>query len=142
MFKLIVILLVALIFEAVGVVLLSQGLKEIGEMEGITPAALKRVFVQGITNRKILLGVLFEAIFFAALLVLLARADVSLVWPLTSLGFLFTTMAAKIISHEHVSVLRWSGVILIVIGALLVGWSEKQKKEHRRPSGAEVVKSE
>jgi drug/metabolite transporter (DMT)-like permease len=136
------ILLVALIFEAIGVVFLSQGLKEIGEMDGMTPAALKRVILQGISNRKILLGVLFEAIFFAALLVLLSRADVSLVWPLTSLGFLFTTMAAKLVGHEKVTSLRWAGVILIVMGALLVGWSEKQKKERRRTNGAEAVKSE
>jgi drug/metabolite transporter (DMT)-like permease len=108
----------------------------------MTPAALKRIIVQGISNRKILLGVLFEAIFFAALLVLLSRADVSLVWPLTSLGFLFTTMAAKLVGHEKVTSLRWAGVMLIVMGALLVGWSEKQKKERRRTNGAEAVKSE
>ena len=135
MFKLILILIGALIFEAVGVVLLSQGLRQIGNAERITPAAVKRVIVQGVTNRNILLGVFFEAIFFAALLVLLARADVSLIWPLTSIGFVLTTAAAKFIRHEEVSSLRWSGVVLIMIGAALVGWSEKQK----RPPVANVV---
>src|SRR4051812_26079255 len=127
MLKLILILIGALIFEAVGVVLLSQGLRETGNVEKITSAEVKRVIVQGITNRNILLGVLFEAIFFGALLVLLARADVSLIWPLTSIGFVLTTAAAKFIRHEEVTTLRWSGVVLIMIGAALVGWSEKQK---------------
>src|SRR5207249_6533824 len=85
MHKLILILIGALIFEAVGVVLLSQGLRQIGNVEKITPAEIKRVIAQGITNRNVMLGVLFEAIFFGALLVLLARADVSLIWPLTSI---------------------------------------------------------
>jgi len=129
MLKLIIILIVALIFEAVGVVLLSQGLQEIGDVGKITPAAIKRVVLQGATNRNILLGVLFEAIFFGALLVLLAKADVSLIWPLTSIGFVLTTAAAKFIRHEEVSSLRWNGVVLIMIGAALVGWSEKQKRQ-------------
>jgi len=131
MLKLILILLIALVFEAIGVVLLSSGLKQIGDLQAITPVALKRLIVQGATNRNILLGVLFEAIFFAALLVLLAKADVSLIWPLTSIGFVLTTAAAKFIRHEEVSSLRWSGVILIMLGAALVGWSEKQKQPAR-----------
>ena len=127
MHKLILILIGALIFEAVGVVLLSQGLREIGNVEKVTPAEVKRIVLQGVTNRNILLGVFFEAVFFGALLMLLARADVSLIWPLTSLGFVLTTAAAKFIRHEEVTSLRWSGVVLIMIGATLVGWSEKQK---------------
>jgi len=127
MIKLILILLVALVFEAVGVVLLSSGLKQIGSVEVMTFGAIKRVVFEGATNRNILLGVLFEAIFFGMLLVLLAKADVSLIWPLTSIGFVLTTGAAKFIRHEDVSPLRWSGVVLIMVGAALVGWSEKQK---------------
>ena len=133
MIKLIAILVVALLFEAVGVVLLSKGLKEIGELQRVSAGEIKRLIIQGVTNRDILLGVLFEAIFFAGLLVLLAKADVSLIWPLTSLGFVLTTAAAKFIRHEEVTSLRWTGVVLIMIGAGLVGWSEKQK-EARTPS--------
>ncbi len=137
MLKLILILIGALIFEAVGVVLLSQGLREIGNVETVTPAEVKRVVVRGITNRNMLLGVLFEAIFFGALLVLLARADVSLIWPLTSIGFVLTTAAAKFLRHEEVTTLRWSGVVLIMVGAALVGWSEKQKPQQ----GARVAET-
>lgn len=133
MIKLIAILVVALLFEAVGVVFLSKGLKEIGEIEKVSAAEIKRLVMQGVTNRDILLGVFFEAIFFVGLLVLLAKADVSLIWPLTSLGFVLTTAAAKFIRHEDVTPLRWTGVVLIMIGAGLVGWSEKSKPE-RIPS--------
>jgi drug/metabolite transporter (DMT)-like permease len=142
MFKLIILLLVALVFEAIGVVLLSQGLKQIGEVKTITPAALKRVVIEGVTNRNILLGVLLEAIFFVGLLILLAKADVSLIWPLTSMGFVLTTLAAKFIRHEEVSTLRWSGVVLIMLGAALVGWSEKQKQDRPAPASHSAIKSE
>src|SRR5438270_814471 len=128
MAKLIGILLIALTLEAVGVVLLGLGLRQIGEMQQISFAEITRLIGRGITNSSILLGTLFETIFFVALLVMLKKWDVSLIWPLTSLGFVLTTLAAKYIRHEDVTALRWSGVILIVIGASLVGWSEKRKE--------------
>lgn len=125
--KFVLILLIGLILEAVGVVLLSRGLKDIGELQGVTVAEVTRVAKAGITHPKILLGVALEAAFFGILLFLLSRADVSLVWPLTSLGFVITALAAKFFLHEQVSGLRWAGVALIVLGAVLVSWSERTK---------------
>ena len=125
--KLIVILLIGLTLEAMGVVYLSAGLKQIGEPRQITPGEVRRLVVRGVTNRNILLGVLMEAAFFVSLLILLKFWDVSLVWPLTSLGFVLTTLAAKYIRHEDVNAMRWAGVFLIMAGAVLVGYSEKLK---------------
>src|SRR6185312_8329334 len=133
MTKLISILIVGLVLEAVGVVLLSQGLHEIGEVKRISAGEVARVIGRGATNKHILLGIAFEAAFFGVLLYLLSQRDVSLIWPLTSLGFVITAIAAKFIRHEDISALRWGGVALIVAGAMLVAFSEKQKKE--TPSG-------
>lgn len=127
MTKVILILLVALVLEAMGVVFLSAGLKEIGEVKSITVSEVGRIIGRGITNAKILIGVLFETIFFICLLVLLKQNDVSLIWPLTSLGFVLTALSARFILHEQVTMTRWVGVALIVAGAGLVSWSEKNK---------------
>jgi len=127
MAKLIIILLLALVFEAIGVVFLSHGLKQIGQLQQFGLGEIARLVARGATNPYILLGTLLETIFFVSLLVMLKTWDVSLIWPLTSLGFVLTTLAAKWIRHEEVSGLRWGGVVLIVIGAALVGWSEKNK---------------
>ena len=125
--RLLLILLIGLTLEAMGVVYLSAGLKQIGEPRQITFGEVRRLVVRGVTNRNILLGVLMEAAFFAILLILLKFWDVSLVWPLTSLGFVLTTLAAKYIRHEDVNAMRWAGVFLIMAGAVLVGYSEKLK---------------
>jgi drug/metabolite transporter (DMT)-like permease len=128
MTKLILILVAGLILEAVGVVLLSQGLHEIGEVTRISISEIGRIIGRGAANKHILLGVAFEAAFFGVLLYLLSQRDVSLIWPLTSLGFVITAVAARFIRHEDITALRWGGVALIVVGAMLVAWSEKQKK--------------
>ncbi len=130
--KFLVILIVALMFEAVGVVFLSGGLKQIGEPQKMNVQEVAALIKRGATNRNILAGVFFEAIFFGGLLYLLSQRDVSLIWPLTSLGFVLTAIAAKIFLGEQVSAVRWAGVCLIMLGASLITYSEKQKKPEPR----------
>ncbi len=136
MTKLLIILLLALCVEAVGVVFLSKGLKQIGPAESISVREVARVSRRGATNPSILLGVALEAAFFGALLYLLSQKDVSLIWPLTSLGFVLTALSARLLLHEEVSALRWAGVALIVIGAGLVSYSEKFKTGVSAPAPA------
>ncbi len=128
MTKVLIVLLIALVLEAVGVVFLSRGLKQIGEVERLTAQEVARVIRRGAVNPSILLGVALETIFFGALLYLLSQRDVSLIWPLTALGFVLTAVAAKFILHEDIHWTRWMGVALIVIGAALVSYSEKMKR--------------
>src|SRR5215469_9374135 len=141
MTKLILILLSGLVLEAIGVVLLSQGLHEIGEVKNISASEIGRIIARGATNYHILLGVALEASFFGVLLYLLSQRDVSLIWPLTSLGFVITAVAAKFIRHEDVTALRWGGVVLIVAGAMLVAWSEKQKSNETNSSSQQITAS-
>jgi drug/metabolite transporter (DMT)-like permease len=89
---------------------------------------------QGATNRDILLGVALEAAFFGCLLFLMSHGDVSFVWPLTSLGFVLTTFAAKFWLGETVVPLRWCGVLMIVLGAGIITYTEKSKKSVEAPT--------
>ena len=57
---------------------------------------------------------------------------------LTALGFLITALAAKFILKEEVTALRWAGVLLIVIGASLVSYSEKAKEKPAPPPATTV----
>ncbi|HET6888083.1 MAG TPA: DMT family transporter [Candidatus Udaeobacter sp.] len=129
MTKFILILLIALVFEAIGVVFLSGGLNQIGEPKTINATEIMLLIKRGATNRSILIGVFFEAIFFGFLLYLLSQKDVSIVWPLTALGFIITSLAARIFLKEEISSVRWAGICLIVLGAGLVTWSAKQREK-------------
>jgi drug/metabolite transporter (DMT)-like permease len=127
MAKFVIILVVAAIIESIGVALLSWGLKDVQGVRAITVSEIVRVAKSGVTNVKIIGGVALEAVFFGALLYMMSTRDVSFVWPLTSLGFIFTTLAAHFLLHETVSAARWAGVLLIAIGAALTGYSEAAK---------------
>jgi drug/metabolite transporter (DMT)-like permease len=135
MAKFVVILVAAAIIESIGVALLSWGLKDVQGVREITVSEIVRVAKSGVTNVKIIGGVALEALFFGALLYMMSTRDVSFVWPLTSLGFIFTTLAAQFILHERVSAARWVGVLLIAFGAGLTGYSEAAKEQSTPPPG-------
>jgi len=134
MSKLLLILLIGLVFEATGVVLLKKGINQIGELKRMVPGEVFRIAKSGIKNPTILLGIFFEALFFASLLLLMSRSDISFLWPLTALSFVMTTFAALIFLRESVSSLRWAGVVFIVIGAALISYSEHVKKAPVNPA--------
>ena len=133
MAKFVIVLVVAAIIESVGVIILTRGLKEVQGVKEITVSEIARVARSVISNGKILGGTALEAIFYAALLYMLSKSDVSFIWPLTSLGFIFTTLAAQFILHESVSATRWVGVLLIAFGAGLTGYSEAAKGREAPP---------
>jgi multidrug transporter EmrE-like cation transporter len=131
MTKIWIVLIIAFVFEAFGVIVLKKGLDVIGPRyteRHATVSAVKNILLlvrDWFTNKHIILGVALEAAFFVMLQYLLGQRDVSFIWPLTALTFVTTTLAAKFILHEQVSIARWLGVALIMVGAAFITWSEK-----------------
>ena len=142
MIKLLLILLVGLVFESTGVILLKKGMNVIGEMHGYTAAEIFRVVKAGAVNPQILLGVFFEALFFVCLLILMSKSDISFLWPLTALSFVFATFAAMWFLGESVSIVRWLGVILIVVGAAFISYSEHVKEKPAPPASTQTPVTE
>ena len=76
-------------------------------------------------------GHFFQALFFACLLILMSKNDITFLWPLTSLTFVFATVAAIVFLHERVTPIRWVGVVFIIIGAAIAGlfrWLFRRKR--------------
>ena len=136
MAKLLLVLFIGLVFESTGVVLLKKGMTQIGSVQTVTAAEITRIVKAGMTNSQILLGVFFEALFFVCLLFLMAKSDISFLWPLTALSFVFATLAAMAFLHEQVTSIRWAGVLFIMIGAALISYSEHHKE---KPPGASQI---
>jgi len=140
MTKILLILVIAFSFEAFGVIVLKRGLDQIGprytERKAMMPVWKNVLKLVGdwFTNKDVLLGLLLETIFFILLQYLLAQRDVSFVWPLTALSFVMTTLAAKFFLSEQVSTMRWAGVVLIVVGAAFISFSEQSKEKPAPPA--------
>jgi uncharacterized membrane protein len=137
MTKIIIILIIGLICEAAGVVLLKKGIDQICRGKDVTVANIIPTVLKGATNPLIVLGVALEAVFFVCLLYMMSQREISFVWPLTSLSFVMTTLAAVFYLKEHVEPARWIGVALIMLGAGLITWNEKDKERREKIVAAE-----
>ena len=53
-------------------------------------------------------------------LVALTRVDLSYMYPLISLGYVLTAVFAYTFLHEHISLMRWGGILLVIGGVILI----------------------
>src|SRR5204862_3026590 len=107
-----------------GDILVSKGMKQVGEITTANPAELLRTGIRAARNPFVVGGVLGLAVYFFSFSIVLSWADVSLVVPISAISFLLTTFVAQRSLGEHVTPQRWIGTILIVIGVILVARSQ------------------
>jgi drug/metabolite transporter (DMT)-like permease len=119
--KVVVVILFATVLVAIGEILLSAGMKQVGAggFVGL------RLILAASSNPLVLCGVLLSAAFFALYLLTLSWADISFVMPFTALSYFFVAVMAQTLLHEPVSLNRWIGILLIVFGVMVVGLGER-----------------
>jgi len=118
--RIIALLAVAIVSQAVGNVLLSQGMKLIAGESQLTWSNWVAIFLQAVQSPSILLGVGFYVIFFVLFAAALSRADLSFVLPAISSEVVINVAFADCFLNETVSSIRWIGALLISIGVGLV----------------------
>lgn len=97
---------------SVGDTLLSHGMSQVGPIS----FAHLGVLIQALTNPWIIAGVLCLLGFFASYLSALSWADLTFVLPATAFGYVVVALLSRFWLHEHISLYRWSGILLIVCG--------------------------
>ena len=111
---------VIVLADAAGDVLITRGMKQVGEVSTISPRVLLSIARKVLTNRNILSGIFFFAVTFFSFLTVLSWADLSFVFPATSLVYVISTLGAKFILKETVTFQRWVGIVLVCLGVALI----------------------
>jgi drug/metabolite transporter (DMT)-like permease len=78
-------------------------------------------YISAIFSPYVLLGISLLTFWVLARMALLSWADLSYVLPVTSLGYVASTLIGRFFLGEQVTPLRWAGTLLIVAGTALVG---------------------
>jgi uncharacterized membrane protein len=100
-----------------GNLFLSHGMREVGALTAFSPLP----YLQAILNPWVSGGVAVLAFWMFTELVLLSRADLSYVLPVTSLAYGLIALLGHFVLHESVSAVRWAGIMAITAGVILVG---------------------
>ena len=114
-------LLMVLIGASVtGEILVTHGMKRVGEIHDFRPRSLLRVAWRTLRGGWVPAGVAAMTISFFALMAALSVADVSFVIPVTAVAYILNTLGAKVFLKERVSGQRWLGAALVAMGVALV----------------------
>ena len=109
---------------------LSRGMKSLGPVPLGHPLAL----IHAVFSPWVAMGIVLLIGFFASYTASLSWADLTWVLPASSLGYVIMTLLARFWLHEHVSALRWLGVLFITAGVGFVtrgpSWTEHQTDRH------------
>ena len=100
------------VFGAIGDTLLARGMKAFGS---VAPSQIAHIF-SAVLNPWVFLGIFFLLAFMSTYLSALSWADLTYVLPATAFGYVFIALIAKFFLHEHISPVRWAGIVLISAG--------------------------
>jgi drug/metabolite transporter (DMT)-like permease len=123
----------------IGDVLISKGMKQVGEITSAHPTEVARAGARALRNPFFVAGLMVQALYFLTFSTALSWTDVSVVVPIGALSFLFTAFLAQHALGEHVTPQRWAGTILIVMGITLVARTQAHPMNPERGRAAVVT---
>jgi uncharacterized membrane protein len=114
-------LALTVLFNSMGNFLLSNGMKQVGEVRTWSVWPLLTVLARAVTTGAILTGIASLVLFYILHLLLLSWADYSYVLPASATGFIVVPLLGHVFAGETVGTVRWIGVLLVSIGVAMVG---------------------
>ncbi len=115
-------ILTGVALNAAAQILLKQGMVQVGEF-GLGLSSLLQIGPRVAMNPFVLAGLASYVVSVGAWLVVLSRVDVSIAYPMVSLGYIITVILGKVLFNETVTAQRMLGVAIICLGVLIVARS-------------------
>jgi len=110
--------------DTIAQLLMKKGLVQTG-ISSVTFGNIIEFASRNILSGLLWLGILFYALNFFIWIIILYKIDLSIASPVGSTSYIFVPIVAMIFLHEHVSMLRWIGIIVIILGIHFVSQSKK-----------------
>lgn len=105
-----------IVLEVLGNFFLSMGMREVGRIVAISPLP----YLLALLNPCVAFGCVLLTGWITMQLMLLSRADLSYVLPVTAVSYVLTALMGDVLLQEAVSAARWAGVVLIAAGVMVV----------------------
>lgn len=113
------IILFGVLLNAAAQLALKQGMRQIGEFEFVLANALPVGWQVG-TNPFVALGLLCYVVSVGIWILVLSRVEVSLAYPMLSIGYVVNALAAWLLFGENLTPTRIVGIAVICFGVWLL----------------------
>jgi drug/metabolite transporter (DMT)-like permease len=126
--------LAVVLFSAIGNLLLAWGMKHLPGAMGIDPLD----YVRAMLSPVVALGITLLTLWMLTRMTLMSWADLSVVLPITSVGYIAAAVLGRLCLNEVITVRGWVGIAFIFVGSLVVGTTV----QHHSPPPASDTESE
>jgi len=113
-----------LLVRPFGNLCLTWGMKHFSQVLSWNPFG----YLQAMMNPFVALGIGMLILALLLRMALLSVADLSVVLPLTSIGYVVSALLGKFVLREQISGAGWLGTLLIFLGTVVVGSSRKTEE--------------
>lgn len=120
MLKTIIVMLLAVTAGTVGDILLTKGMKELGDVSAMNLKGILNAAFQALTSPKLIAGTTMLAVFFFLWLAVLSWEDLSVALPMQALNYVLVAFLSQYFLGEVVTPMRWAGTILVCVGVVLI----------------------
>jgi drug/metabolite transporter (DMT)-like permease len=107
----------------VGQLLLKHVMQKVGPLTQAQVLSPWRIAQQLVFDPLFLLAVLLYALGFVVWLIVLSKLDLSYAYPILAISYCVVPLLSWWLFGEHVSPLRWIGIVIIGAGVTVVGLS-------------------
>ncbi|HEX7340746.1 MAG TPA: SMR family transporter [Rhodanobacteraceae bacterium] len=114
-----VLILIGVLLNATAQLLLKMGVRPLGIIHLNLPTLVKAGFSLAMSPY-ILGGLACYVLSVVVWLLALSRAAVSVAYPMLSIGYIVTAIAAWLYLGERMNATRWLGICIIIVGVILV----------------------
>jgi len=113
-------MLLAVTAGTIGDILLTKGMKELGDLSVMNLRGIMAAAYQALTSPKLVFGTVMLAVFFFLWLAVLSWEDLSVALPMQALNYVLVAFLSQYFLGEVVTPLRWAGTVLVCIGVVLI----------------------
>jgi drug/metabolite transporter (DMT)-like permease len=140
MLRVAIVMIASALAAAGGQVLIRRGMQQIGGFELGEHLTLLPYVGSTVVNPHVLGGTLLQLVAFLLVIMGLSWKDVTVVMPFAALEHLFVAVLAIVILQEAISLTRWAGIVLVVVGVVLVTYSGAEgERGNDRTAGRPVA---
>ena len=120
MLKTLVVMFLAILAGAVGDIFLTLGMKSVGDLSTKGFRDMIELAFRAMTSPKLIIGTILQAVYFGLWLAVLSWEDLSVALPMQAMNYIIVALLSQWYLGESVTLMRWSGIVIICIGVGLV----------------------
>lgn len=126
--KIVALCLFSDLLESLAQVFFKFGTNSVGAISTASGSDIITFIVSGIRSPFIWFGILTLIVQFFTWMTVLAKSDLHFAFIASSTNYILVLLLSKMVFGEHINLIRWIGVFIIMAGIILASYSYAQKR--------------